>query len=675
MKTTIIWALLALFISAQDTWADGNITFTDIASEPASGLQFSRTPAGHFPVLQAVLQGSLSEPVSFNDLPNFPLKSYGITGIAILDFDADGDQDIYATNGPGSPNGLFSNQLVETGNLTFIDVGVAAGVDATSHDSLGTCYGDTDNDGDADLLVLGRAEANRFFINNGNGTYTENASTALAGGAFNSASCAMGDVNGDSLLDVVIANTYDLTHSLPILVEPFALNEPNQLFLNQGGNAFTDGSATSGILQLNGLSFADGTPLPDNPQGVTWGTAMVDIDMDGDIDILFADDQAAIPSVSQNGVDRGLIHVMLNDGTGHFTDRPGIFDSPLRAGAWMGFGFGDINCDGHIDISVTNFGDYNESVFNVPYTLGTSSSRVMTGHGDGSFTDAGDGVPGATPFGWGTSIVDYDNDGDHDVVYFGGIEHTLFVLADNPGAIVQNTGSCSRVWTHDAGVFGADYARNNVQGSAHGDLNNDGFIDFVTGSNLYVPETLKPLPAPQSHGSSFDTSALFFAMFEGDPDLPGENLVWNGISLEPGALTVEINNGGNGNGSVAFRAIGSIDLIDGGRVNRDGIGAVLTFTPDSGSSVTAPIQGGIEKSIAFKSPISTRHSPQGTVDGGRAVHNRLYRVRHENRYIAEIPCSFDGDWPSRSLSNPCGIRSINRSALAPSHRARCRRVS
>jgi hypothetical protein len=62
---------------------------------------------------------------------------------------------IYVTNGPNTNNSLYSNQLIETGTLEFIDVAVQAGVEATNQDSSGVCYGDIDNDGDQDLLVLG----------------------------------------------------------------------------------------------------------------------------------------------------------------------------------------------------------------------------------------------------------------------------------------------------------------------------------------------------------------------------------------------------------------------------------------------------------------------------------------------------------------------------------------
>ena len=65
---------------------------------------------------------------------------------------------------------------------------------------------------------------------------------------------------------------------------------------------------------------------------------MVDYDLDGDVDILRADDQAAVVRARYGGVDRGFIHILQNDGTGHFADV--TVDAGLnKAGQWMGLSF------------------------------------------------------------------------------------------------------------------------------------------------------------------------------------------------------------------------------------------------------------------------------------------------------------------------------------------------
>jgi len=319
--------------------------------------------------------------------------------VAILDYDGDGDLDIYVTNGPGAANSLYSNQLEETGQLTFVDVAEAAGVAATDQDSNGVSYGDIDNDGDHDLLVLGAGEANRLFENLGDGTFVDiTAASGMGEDNRYSSSASMGDVNGDGWLDIVVANSFDWDNQIPINSEPFALNDHNQLFLNRGNNTFVDVSATSGIENLTG--FGEG--VPDGGATITWAIAMVDYDLDGDLDIIHADDQAAIPIGELGGVDRGLLHVLQNDGTGNFTDVTASVNLNVPGG-WMGLSFADFNADGNMDILGSNFGEISSN----PVITFPASSRWFLGQDDGTFTDPGVGSLVATGFGWGngTSIT------------------------------------------------------------------------------------------------------------------------------------------------------------------------------------------------------------------------------------------------------------------------------
>ena len=110
---------------------------------------------------------------TFNDLFATPIKPRGAPGVAILDDDGDDDLDLYVTNGPGACNSLYANQLTERGQLTFVDVAATAGVCATEQDGTGVCFGDVENDGDEDLLVLGRMDPNRLFENRGDGTFAD----------------------------------------------------------------------------------------------------------------------------------------------------------------------------------------------------------------------------------------------------------------------------------------------------------------------------------------------------------------------------------------------------------------------------------------------------------------------------------------------------------------------
>ena len=225
---------------------------------------------------------------------------------------------------------------------------------------------------------------------------------------------------------------------------------------------------------------------------------------------------AAIPSAAAApgfGIDRGFIHVLLNDGTAHFTDHPIILNA-FATGAWMGLSFGDLNCDGALDLFGSNFGDYAVgSIRGMPQIrpLGVEASRWFLGNGDGTFTDPGVGGVVATPFAWGTAIFDYDNDCDLDILSHGGLDVATTVVADNPGAIHQNQ-SCMASFVVDDSAIPDDptcvdlggqpipncteHIRRNVRGAAVGDLDHNGFVDIVTIASLISAPPMPLIPSP-----------------------------------------------------------------------------------------------------------------------------------------------------------------------------------
>ncbi len=632
---TVILSVLPAIGSVQAESTD--IQFIDVV--PDIGVSYERTASESETIWQAL---KAQEVLAAIDIPFIPTKSRGDVGVATFDFDGDGDLDIYVTNGPGSSNSLYQNQYAQTGNVTFVDVAELAQVAAASQDSTGVCFGDIDNDGDSDLYVLGNAESNLLFENQSDGTFIDiTLSSGLSGGDNTSSSCSFGDVNSDGRLDVVVANLFDsLEHRLPIMLHDFSyLNSPNQLFVNAGQNVFEDKSESSGIQTV---------------AGITWAIALVDYDLDGDVDLFVADDQGAKSPAKNGGEDIGLLRLYENDGKGVFTEMTHQVAGG-RFGAWMSLSFGDLNGDGYMDIFGSNVGDYfgqaMAPVLDFVPVLGDWNSGWFLGDESSNFSYPGLGDLKATPFGWGSSIVDYDNDGDLDIIYQGGWENGVSVDASNPGAVLKNDGSANFSRDEQALANSTDHARRIVHGVATGDLNNDGFIDVVSASSANWPAAAPLInyfgEQGPGFGGPFDGDAKFMPTFTPvDMNDLFKGLIWNQIDLENGSLSIEINSGDNGNHSVAVKLLGTQGLTSGGRVNRDAIGAVVTFKPREGKTAMKPVLSGGSHASSHSLDLTFGLGSQrnGTVEvlwpGG--VRNRLYKVRaDEHVEIPEIPCSFD----------------------------------
>lgn len=647
----VMFILLAVFDPGIAS-ANSSVSFVDIAQQPSAGLQYERTESASTAVAEDLYALPLLTPA---ELPEFPNKWRGAPGVALLDYDGDGDDDIYVTNGPGSANSLFANQWEESGSSHFIDFAVSAGVAATDQDSSGVCFGDTDNDGDVDLFVLSNFGSNLFFENNGNGTFTDiSAGHGLAIGEASSTSCSFGDIDGDGLLDVVVANTWnDMSNGRALGLVPFDDSQHNQLYRNVGANQFVDVSASAGILDLAGLP-----PIaPDGAATITWAVAMVDYDLDGDTDIVHADDQGVVPFARYGGLDRGFIHIFENDGGGVFTDVT-VARGTNSPGQWMGLAFGDLNDDGNLDLFATNFGDFATLPFSPlnpiygalsPYELGDSTSRWYLGSNSKALTDPGVGDLVGTPFGWGVSMLDYDNDADTDVVYHGGHVTVIINIADNFGVLLENDGHGNFAYDLDAFADSTDHSRRIVHGVAVGDLNDDGFADIVSVSNADIQPAI-PLV---EHAPVFSTPVDDLAVYQVNLETTDKAFEYTTKSQPVnvnGTLSVEINSG-NSNRWAKVRLLGGKGLTSQGVVNRDGIGAVVRFENWYGDATLRPVTGGSSYASqdSLELVFGMDRARKGVVDvlwpGG--VRNRLYGVRHGERLVfPEIPCSIDGSWSS-----------------------------
>ncbi len=658
----IALALLLTAACALPALADGGVTYTNIAEGGAAGVTYHRTPSPRIANRNDIVAMS---PIPTFDLfnvlrPNHsPQKGWGSPGVAIFDYDNDGDQDVYVTNGPGTPNSLYSNQLVETGSVTFVDVASAAGIDATSQDSSAVCYGDVDNDGDEDVYVLGTGDdppsetlyaptgtTNQLFLNNGDGTFTDiTASSGTAGTGRHAIGCSFADIDNDGYLDVVVGDSYDdwgLRIPTFLNVEYPGL-EQNVLLHNEGNLTFTDVSAAAGIESVSNMTNA----------AFTWAIAMADLDQDGDPDILSADNQGG-PSTNPSE-ERGWLRLYDNDGAGDFSEITQASHLDVEGG-WMGLSFGDLNCDGGMDFFATNLGDY--------VTPGRHSEWFFR-QPDGTYAAPGLGPDiVADPFGWGTSIFDYDNDGDGDILYHGGVDLLSLAVADNPGIIFQNTGSCTGQFTWDSSALTKDHRPRMVNGVATGDLNGDGFDDIVAASSMDVSPVnffkFTGIVGPQ--GGPFDAVARYELGFYGG-FIPGYQ-VWLEPDYGPGTLSVELNSADNGNNWVQLRTLGGKGLIPGGTVNRDGIGAIVSVTPDGGPTSARPVLGGSsyasENALTQGFGLGQAGSATAEILWPGGIRNKVYDVQAgEKLTVPEIPCSYDGSWENFGQYNSCVMQALN----------------
>lgn len=650
--------------------ANAGITFRNIAV-PGTPLAEYRRCATE-PEHQHRLNNKKRLFITIKDFTDEPMHDRGIPGVVVFDYNNDGFEDMFVSNGPCRPSSLYENQMKRTGKLEFRDVAQQVGLALPGVNANGACAGDINNSGHQSLYVLGRNGSNHLMLNEGNGRFKDiTQASGTAAGAHSHVSCTMGDFSGNGRLGIAIANSSDLTNAKAIMDDTPKYNQPNQLLENLGGDVprFKDVSVSSG--------FATAIPLI----GQTWAVAAADLFQRGCTDLVVGSDQGAVPLAKfGGGLDRGFIRVYKNDCHGRFTDvteRLGLMKSP---GAWMGFAFGNFNFNGKMSMFVTNFGDFMLPMYGLPQNLGDFSSRWMLQRPDGTFADprspsnlhpsktGADPTLGglhATPFGWGVSALDYDNDGYTDVAYYGSMEAIVGANADNPGTLLRNNGPKGLIdgfypsFSYDPALTrsGADNRTRITLGVASGDLDNDGRVDLVSAAQgLMVGKLTED---HQDFGSPFDSSS-YLAEYRSVGVLSYKPAA--GTTAE-GTLAVEMNEGGNGNGAAGVRTLGSIGLVPGAKGNRDGIGAVVTFTPAGLPAAISPVVAG--SSFASQNSLvqsfGMGKAKTGTMEvlwpGG--VRNKLYDVRAGERVMfPEIPCSYADKSMSAQAYKSCVEKSL-----------------
>lgn len=307
-----------LFIDYQN--ADGSFTqhaYGQVSTAPQWGWTVGdMSGTGH----KDVISGGNGDGVHYVQIPtrnSFSKSSLPNGGGMFMqtcntaDMDNDGDLDYFACHDVGTNRTWRNNG---SGTLTqhtgWFNFNTTPSSDNSGN--YGSVFIDIDNDGDMDLYIAKCRQGvnnpsdprriNQLYINNGNGTYTEQAAAWGINNGEQTWTADFGDIDNDGDLDLVLTN-----HSTTI-----------QLYRNNGNGSFTDITATSGM-QVTGF-FLQGK--------------LEDFDNDGYLDFLTA----------------GAEFYFRGNGNGTFTQINNMLPKPSGYPTLNSFSVGDLNSDGFLDV-------------------------------------------------------------------------------------------------------------------------------------------------------------------------------------------------------------------------------------------------------------------------------------------------------------------------------------
>ncbi|MDP6934223.1 MAG: VCBS repeat-containing protein, partial [Myxococcota bacterium] len=305
---------------------------------------------------------------------------YGGSGLAVADWTGDGALDLVL---PGV-NG--TRLFVAQDDGTWIDEAEDRLPELGLETGVGAVTADVDGDGDLDLYLTGLREPNVLLLNDGTGTFTDGTESAgVGGGDWDSISGAFGDWDGDGDLDLAVANHredgQDLYEGL-LAGELVEAGHPNVLYRSGGDGSFEDATDQLPTEFVDAFSFL-----------LAWH----DLDGDGDLDLYAVNDFGH--QWQSNGV------LWNRDGVLETAENTGLEVSAYS----MGLGVGDVGGDGHPDLLISSWGDL----------------VLLESDGVGGWYEAAASRglmldSDTRQVGWGSELVDLDNDGDLDaLVAFG----------------------------------------------------------------------------------------------------------------------------------------------------------------------------------------------------------------------------------------------------------------
>ncbi len=321
-----------------------------------------------------------------------------------IDYDNDGDPDLFITNGPkAGENNLFYENNGD-GTFTKID---SLEITKDKAPSDGSTWGDYNNDGHADLFVANwYGKNNLLYLSSGNNTFQVIEGKPSTGGGY-SESGSWSDYNNDGFLDLFVAN------SNGDLKNYFYQNNRDESFTKLSGNPISDITAHS--------------------RHMDWA----DYDNDGDLDLFVPNEE------NENNL------LIKSNGDGTFTQ---VTDGEIvnNKGSSFGSSWADYDNDGDLDLFVANWGNQNNFLYK--------------NNGDETFVRINEGIiVNDKGFSIGTAWGDIDNDGDLDLFvtngFSSGATNNLLYFNNNDGTFIKDSSivSMDGGWSYGAG-FG-DYNR------------------------------------------------------------------------------------------------------------------------------------------------------------------------------------------------------------------------